>query len=240
MNSKSAYIAATRETVPAASRDSIQRVEANAIASQRQIAQRRHWQGIFGGAARLAHRSNDTVGTVTQCVVQCASKEEEEEILPPSSVTASSVSQKVEAGTGTAQAYGRAVPANATAIVQRVREESNGAEPNRTGMPDGLKRGVESLSGMAMDDVRVHYNSSEPSRLNALAYAQGRDIFVGAGQERHVPHEAWHVVQQAQGRVQPTLQHKLGVPVNDDVGLEQEADRMGAAALDAGNRSSVL
>jgi hypothetical protein len=104
------------------------------------------------------------------------------------------------------------------------------ASPNRTGLPDGLKAGVENLSGHAMDDVRVHYNSSKPAQLNALAYTQGRDIHVAAGQERHLPHEAWHVVQQAQGRVRPTRQMKSGVPINDDSGLEREADLMGAKA----------
>lgn len=102
---------------------------------------------------------------------------------------------------------------------------------NRTGLPDQVKSGVESLSGMSMDHVRVHYNSPKPAQLNAHAYAQGSDIHVGPGQERHVPHEAWHVVQQAQGRVKPTMQMREGVPVNDDRGLEAEADRMGARAL---------
>ncbi|GGI55539.1 hypothetical protein GCM10011430_27130 [Oxalicibacterium solurbis] len=99
------------------------------------------------------------------------------------------------------------------------------------GLPPQLKSGIEALSGMSMDDVRVHYNSSQPAQLNALAYAQGRDIHVGPGQEQHLPHEAWHVVQQAQGRVQPTMQMKDGVPVNDDHTLEEEADRMGAQAM---------
>ena len=44
---------------------------------------------------------------------------------------------------------------------------------NRTGLPDTLKAGIENISGMSMDDVRVHYNSSKPAQLNALAYAQG-------------------------------------------------------------------
>ena len=70
---------------------------------------------------------------------------------------------------------------------------------NRTGMPDRLKAGIESLSGMSLDNVKVHYNSSQPAQLNALAYAQGSDIHVAPGQEQHLPHEAWHVVQQAQG-----------------------------------------
>lgn len=100
---------------------------------------------------------------------------------------------------------------------------------NKTGMPDSLKSGVESMSGMAMDHVRVHYNSDKPAQLNALAYAQGSDIHMGPGQEQHLPHEAWHVVQQMQGRVQPTIQEK-GVGINDDVSLESEADVMGAKA----------
>lgn len=35
-------------------------------------------------------------------------------------------------------------------------------------------------------------------------YSQGTDIHIGPGQEKHLPHEAWHVVQQKQGRVKPT------------------------------------
>jgi hypothetical protein len=57
------------------------------------------------------------------------------------------------------------------------------------------------------------------------------DIHLASGQERHLPHEAWHVVQQARGRVQPTMRINSGVPVNDDQGLEHEADVMGEKAL---------
>jgi hypothetical protein len=107
------------------------------------------------------------------------------------------------------------------------------AAPNRTGLPDRLKAGVEALSGLSMDDVRVHRSSPEPAKLGALAYARGSDIHLAAGQEQHLPHEAWHVVQQKQGRVLPTMQMKAGIAVNDDAGLEREADRMGARALSA-------
>ena len=116
-------------------------------------------------------------------------------------------------------------------------KERSSAKPNNTGLPDNLKSGIESLSGLSMDSVRVHYNSSQPAQLNALAYAQGTDIHVAPGQEQHLPHEAWHVVQQAQGRVQPTMQMKDGVPINDDKGLEHEADVMGAKALQMGGGS---
>lgn len=102
---------------------------------------------------------------------------------------------------------------------------------NTTGLPDNLKSGVENLSGFSMDDVKVHYNSFQPAQLNALAYAQGTEIHVAPGQEKHLPHEAWHVAQQKQGRVQPTMQMKAGVPVNDDPGLENEADVMGTKAM---------
>lgn len=100
---------------------------------------------------------------------------------------------------------------------------------NNTGLPDSLKAGVESLSGMGLDDVNVHYNSPQPAQLNAHAFAQGTDIHVAAGQEQHLAHEAWHVAQQKQGRVKPTIQ-KAGVSINDDAGLEKEADEMGAKA----------
>ncbi|WP_417873725.1 eCIS core domain-containing protein [Xanthomarina gelatinilytica] len=103
-------------------------------------------------------------------------------------------------------------------------------KPNKTGLPDNLKAGIENLSGHSMDDVKVHYNSAKPTALQAHAYAQGTDIHLGPGQEKHLPHEAWHVVQQKQGRVKPTLQMKGGVNINDDKGLEKEADVMGVNA----------
>jgi hypothetical protein len=102
---------------------------------------------------------------------------------------------------------------------------------NNTGMPNQLKSGIEGLSGIDVSDVKVHYNSSKPAQLNAHAYAQGSDIHIAPGQEKHLPHEAWHTVQQKQGRVKPTVQMKENIPVNDDPSLENEADVMGAKAL---------
>ena len=101
--------------------------------------------------------------------------------------------------------------------------------PNRAGLPDRLKAGVEALSGLAMDDVRVHRNSTEPVKLGALAFTKGSDIHLGPDQEEHLPHEAWHVVQQKQGRVKATAQLK-GVAINEDATLEAEADRMGGTS----------
>lgn len=107
---------------------------------------------------------------------------------------------------------------------------ANEKQANDTGLPNQLKAGIEALSGMNMDDVKVHYNSPKPAQLGAHAYAQGREIHVGPGQERHLPHEAWHLVQQAQGRVAPNVRTHYGLNVNDDKGLELEADLMGTRA----------
>ena len=105
------------------------------------------------------------------------------------------------------------------------------ANNNKTGLPNNLKSSVEQLSGISLDDVKVQYNSKEPKQLKAHAYAKGTDIHVASGQEQHLPHEAWHVVQQKQGRVQATTQLKGNVNINDNASLENEATQMGKKAL---------
>ncbi|MDB4533912.1 DUF4157 domain-containing protein [Vicingaceae bacterium] len=104
---------------------------------------------------------------------------------------------------------------------------------NNTGLPDDLKSGMENISGHSMDDVKVHRNSDKPAQLNAHAYAQGTDIHLAPGQEKHLPHELGHVVQQKEGRVNATKQMKGKVAINDDQGLEQEADVLGNKAMNA-------
>ena len=104
---------------------------------------------------------------------------------------------------------------------------------NKTGLPDKLKSGIENLSGQSMDYVKVHYSSDKPAKLQAHAYAQGTDIHLSAEQEKYLPHEAWHIVQKKQGRVKPTMQMKSEVNINDDAGLEKEADVMGMKAVES-------
>ena len=116
--------------------------------------------------------------------------------------------------------------ARATTLTEPIQRQEN-----KTGLPDNLKSGMENLSGYSMDDVKVHRNSAKPAQLQAHAYAQGTDIHLGPGQEKHLPHELGHVVQQKQGRVKPTAQLKGKVNINDDAGLEKEADVLGAKAL---------
>ncbi|MDW3223396.1 MAG: DUF4157 domain-containing protein [Paracoccaceae bacterium] len=114
--------------------------------------------------------------------------------------------------------------------------DSNVASDRSSDLPKGLQHGIHQLSGHSVADVRVHRNSPDPARMGAMAYAQGRDIHLGPGQEQHLPHEAWHVVQQSQGRVRPTTQLRAQA-INDDTALEQEADQMGARAARLGSRA---
>nr|WP_217651025.1 DUF4157 domain-containing protein [Fibrobacter sp. UWH4] len=124
-------------------------------------------------------------------------------------------------------------------MVNSAVQRAEAPRPNNTGMPDNLKSGIESLSGFSMDNVRVHYNSSKPATVQALAYTQGTDIHVAPGQEKHLPHEAWHVAQQMAGRVSPTTNIN-GMPVNDNAALEHEADVMGEKALETNSNPLQL
>lgn len=87
-----------------------------------------------------------------------------------------------------------------------------------------MKLNFEQRSGMSFDDVRVHYNSDKPAQFHALAYTRGTQIYIGPGQERSLPHELGHVIQQKAGLVRPT-RWVCGQPVNDQLELEREADR---------------
>lgn len=103
---------------------------------------------------------------------------------------------------------------------------------NRQGIPDPLRARLEALSGFDLSDVRVHRHSAKPAQVNAFAYAQGNDIYLAPDQDRHLPHEGWHAVQQKQGRVQQKHITEANAFINADPHLESEARRMGARALD--------
>lgn len=110
--------------------------------------------------------------------------------------------------------------------VIQAKQESQGGSNS---LSEGLIAGIRALSGHSLHNVALNLNSSIPAGFNAHALTQGNSIHVAPGQEKHIPHEAWHVVQQREGRVKPTMQMK-GVDINDDAALEKEADVMGARA----------
>ncbi len=79
--------------------------------------------------------------------------------------------------------------------------------------------------------VRVHASTPELESIGALAVTRGEHVFFAPGQyapssesgRALLSHELTHVLQQRAGRVQPTTE-LAGLPINDDPGLEQEAD----------------
>ena len=131
--------------------------------------------------------------------------------------------------------------------IQREEDEEEGmqmkaAEPvqeqkNETGIPNEVKQKMEDSFGTDFSDVRVRPESSQAPEVGALAYTQGTDIHFAPGQfkpetsagQQLIGHELTHVIQQAEGRVQPTIEIG-GMPVNDNEGLEHEADVLGAQA----------
>ncbi len=105
------------------------------------------------------------------------------------------------------------------------------------GLPEDLRGSTESLSGMNLGDVSVHRNSARPALIGAEAYAQGSDIYLGPGADRHLPHEAWHVVQQMRHQVPATDVREDGLAVNLDPSLEREAQTYGAKAAASSSSS---
>lgn len=116
------------------------------------------------------------------------------------------------------------VSAVGNASVLQMLEKSPISKTNNTGIPTAMKEKAEAMSGLSFDDVSVHYNSDKPAPLQALAYTQGNEVFIGPGQEQHLGHELGHVVQQKQSRVKPTaIINQLAV--NTERSLELEADQ---------------
>lgn len=111
------------------------------------------------------------------------------------------------------------------------------ASENQTGIPDVVKQRMEDSFDTDFSSVRVYPESAKAPEVGALAYTQGTDIHFAPGQfkpdtsagQQLLGHELTHVVQQAEGRVQPTTEIG-GMSVNDDVSLEHEADLLGAKA----------
>jgi hypothetical protein len=207
----------------------IQRAEEEELLQGKAIQRVEEEEPLQGKAIQMVEEEEPLQGKAIQRV-------EEEEPLQGKAIQRSGPEEELPAQGKAIQRAGmeEEEPLQGKGLAAAQRKEA----PNRTGMPDQLKSGIEQLSGMSLNDVKVNYNSSKPSQLNAHAYAQGSDIHVAPGQEKHLPHEAWHTVQQKQGRVKPTMQ-MAGAAVNDDASLETEADVMGEKALQAASKAKT-
>jgi hypothetical protein len=103
-------------------------------------------------------------------------------------------------------------------------------------MPAKVQAKMEYAFGVDFSAVRIH-EGSEAQSLGALAYTQGSNIHFTPGHydpdsqhgQELLGHELAHVMQQSQGRVWTTTR-AMGWDVNEDAGLEREADELGARA----------
>jgi hypothetical protein len=101
-------------------------------------------------------------------------------------------------------------------------------------MPEEVQSKMERAFSTDFSAVHIH-EGPQATAMGALAYTQGTDIHFAPGQynpnsqrgQALLGHELTHVVQQSQGRVQATTQAK-GVDMNNEAGLEREAEEMGA------------
>ncbi|MGN6109900.1 MAG: eCIS core domain-containing protein [Kofleriaceae bacterium] len=122
-----------------------------------------------------------------------------------------------------------------------LRKENNepAAVPGRgagSGVPleDAIRRQMEQLFGADFSAVRIHHGDHAPA-AGAAAYTQGADIHFAPGRydphtasgKEILGHELAHVLQQARGGVGSTGLAG-GHALNDDGGLEAEAEQAGA------------
>ena len=102
-------------------------------------------------------------------------------------------------------------------------------------IPDLVRQKMESALDDDFSKVRVH-EGPDAASVGAVAYTQGEDIHFAPGQyqlnsqsgQSLLGHELAHVVQQHAGRVQAP--DGAGAPINAEISLEAEADRLGASA----------
>ncbi|MFC6659878.1 DUF4157 domain-containing protein [Deinococcus multiflagellatus] len=125
-----------------------------------------------------------------------------------------------------AELQGQQAAQHLQTVTQRVQARQGGGEP----LPAAVQRHLEAGLNADLSRVRVHTDSEAAklaSSLQATAFTTGTDIYFAANQYNPhstsglelLAHEATHVVQQTQGRVQPGL--------DPDAGKEQEAQQMG-------------
>lgn len=103
-------------------------------------------------------------------------------------------------------------------------------------IPTPVRTKMEKAFNTSFADVNIH-EGAQAQAVNAIAYTQGNHIHFAPGQfnpdtisgQTLLGHELAHVVQQRQGRVKPTGAVK-GLPLNDNLALEREADELGRKA----------
>ena len=110
--------------------------------------------------------------------------------------------------------------------------------PPNDSLPRDLQVNMENAFGADFSNVKIHKNSRQATELNALAFTQGEKIHFAPGEfnpnshsgRNLIGHEITHVMQQRNGIVNPTAVLGKGISLNNDQGLENEADSFGRKA----------
>lgn len=87
-----------------------------------------------------------------------------------------------------------------------------------------MKKDFERRNGLSFANVQVHFHSSKPAKVGAVACIQGADIDIASGYEWALPHELGHYPQQALGLSQATCSIN-GLPVDASPERERDANR---------------
>jgi hypothetical protein len=122
-------------------------------------------------------------------------------------------------------------------------QKKSAAEPffpaKNDALPDQLQQSLETSFNHDFSNVHIQKDSERARELQALAFTEGEAIHFAPGQfnpgssagKNLIGHEFAHVVQQRSGVVQPTAIMGKGIALNDDRGLEAEADALGKKAV---------
>jgi len=135
------------------------------------------------------------------------------------------------------QTAGNGFVQQVVAELQSARAVPSSGKGGGSQLPGEARTRMERSFGADLSAVRIHEDGNAEA-AGAEAYAQGTDIHFARGRfDPHstgglelLGHEVAHVMQQAEGRVGETVQHKRVGAMNDDSSLEHEADVAGAHA----------
>ena len=212
--------------------------EANRVAAQmmQQINSPQAQQS--GGIQRDTVHPNDDKPLQTKPVISTLQREtmpeEDEDELQMKLVNSSIQRQEMpeeeeEEGNQPAQTK------RASSVLLTEQRTSNEGAPTK--LPEDVKKKMEASFQADFSEVNIYPESQSAKDVGALAYTQGENVHFSPGQfkpdtnsgQELIGHEITHVVQQRQGRVQPTSE-VAGMPLNDNNGLESEADSLGKKA----------
>lgn len=112
-----------------------------------------------------------------------------------------------------------------------------GAPTSDGPLPAPVQAKMERSFNADFSDVQIHTDSPAAGAIGAHAFTQGEEVHFAPGQydpgsqsgQALIGHELSHVVQQREGRVKAPMQAR-GLPVEDDPGLEHQADVEGERA----------